>query len=81
MIAEEKPGWVLRAKTGWGNQSGQDIGWYIGYLETSDNMYFFSNCIQNSDTSNYSFASARKIIVYKILEELRLTSQDSLNDK
>lgn len=81
MIAEGKPGWVLRAKTGWGNQSGQDIGWYIGYLETNDNVYFFSNCIQNSDTTNNSFALARKSIVYQILEELRLTSEDNVNDK
>ena len=37
-IAEQTPDYVLRAKTGLASQ----IGWYVGYLEQNDNVYFFA---------------------------------------
>lgn len=74
MVVKEFPGLVFRAKTGWGNQDRQHIGWYVGYLETADNLYYFSNCIQSADTSPEKFGTARKEIVYKILSDLKLIS-------
>ena len=37
-IAEQTPDYVLRAKTGLASE----IGWYVGYLEQNDNVYFFA---------------------------------------
>ncbi|WP_420431781.1 penicillin-binding transpeptidase domain-containing protein [Hyphobacterium sp.] len=34
--------WVLRAKTGWGVREEPNIGWYVGWLETGDDIYFFA---------------------------------------
>ena len=45
MIAEKTPNYTLRAKTGWygfGQADKQQIGWYVGYVETPDNVYFFA---------------------------------------
>lgn len=72
MITDENIDYVMRAKSGWSTQEGKDIGWYVGYIETNDNIYFFSNCIQTSDFNNTGFAKARIDIVNKILTNLKI---------
>lgn len=72
MIAKDTLNYVVRAKTGWGNQDGQEIGWYVGYIETKGNVYYFSNCIQTKDANNKDFAKARIDIIYLILNDLKI---------
>lgn len=72
MVEKETPEYVLRSKTGWGNQAGKEVGWYVGYFETSDNVYLFANCIFTEDKDNEDFLSARKEIVALIMDELKL---------
>jgi beta-lactamase class D len=79
MVAKDTLDYVIRAKTGWGGYGDKDVGWYVGYLEIKDNVYYFSNCVQieseKLDDVNRAigFDKARKQIVYKILDELKLT--------
>lgn len=73
MITQDTLGFTVRAKTGWGGQENKDIGWYVGYIETTDNVYFFANCIQTEDFDHKAFANARIDIVYLILEDLNIT--------
>jgi beta-lactamase class D len=75
MITKETPGYVVRAKTGWGGQDNKDIGWYVGYLETKNRVYYFANCIQSEDVNNKNFANARIDIVYLILDDLKVTNK------
>ncbi len=45
MLAEEKPGYRLYAKTGWagyGEKNTPQIGWFVGYLETGTDVWFFA---------------------------------------
>ena len=45
MLAEEKPGYRLYAKTGWAGYGEKDTpqtGWYVGYLETGTDVWFFA---------------------------------------
>jgi beta-lactamase class D len=77
MIAEETSEYTIRAKTGWGSQDNLDIGWYVGYIETEKDVYFFANCIQTNDYSNKEFANARIDIVSKILSDLQLIGKNS----
>ncbi|HSI75698.1 MAG TPA: class D beta-lactamase [Lunatimonas sp.] len=72
MVEKDSLGYVLRSKTGWGNQDGKEVGWYVGYFETGDNDYFFANCILTEDKENRTFLAARKEIVNLIMEELDL---------
>lgn len=72
MIAKNTLDYVVRAKTGWGEQDNKDVGWYVGYLETKDKVYYFANCIQSADLNNKDFANARIDIVYLILDDLKL---------
>jgi beta-lactamase class D len=72
MIAKETNTYILRAKTGWGQTDSMNTGWYVGYFETSNNIYYFANCIQTADFENKNFANARKEIVLKIMETLSI---------
>ncbi len=75
MIAKDTSGYIVRAKTGWGNENDINIGWFVGYVAADDNVYYFANCIQTGDNNNKDFARARLDIVYKILDELKITSK------
>jgi len=76
MIAKDTLGYVLRAKTGWSSRDNEDdIGWYVGYFETKDNVYYFANCIRTSDRNHKDFLKARIEIVYKILEDMKFIKQ------
>ncbi|NJR44855.1 MAG: class D beta-lactamase [Hyellaceae cyanobacterium CSU_1_1] len=44
-IAEETDNYVLRGKTGWATSVTPQIGWYVGYLEQKDNVYFFATSV------------------------------------
>jgi beta-lactamase class D len=75
MIAKDTLNYVVRAKTGWGGHGNKDVGWYVGYIETKDNVYYFVNCIQSADFNNKYFANARIDIVYLILDDLNVTNK------
>jgi beta-lactamase class D len=72
MISRDTLGYRICAKTGWGIMENRDIGWFVGYLETNNNVYYFANCIQTNDSDNREFATARKEIVFLILKDLKL---------
>lgn len=72
MIDPTIPNCVFRAKTGWRSQGNEDIGWYVGYVEVKNRVYYFANCIQTNDFNNQDFAIARKEIVYQILRDLKI---------
>ncbi|MEY4278329.1 MAG: hypothetical protein RL377_333 [Bacteroidota bacterium] len=72
MIRKDTLNYTIRAKTGWGVQDNKDIGWYVGYVETKENVYYFSNCVQSADLNNKDFVNSRIDIVYLILEDLKV---------
>ncbi|GGE51673.1 BlaR1 family beta-lactam sensor/signal transducer [Pullulanibacillus camelliae] len=64
---EEKDGAVLSGKTGTGMVNHKNIsGWFIGYVETVDNTYFFATRIQNDARATGSQAAQ---ITLSILED------------
>jgi len=73
MIMEELSDYRLSTKTGWGMQDGQNVGWYIGYLEFKGKVYYFVNCIQSNEFNNPDFARARVDIVRQIFTKLNIT--------
>lgn len=76
MIEKDSSGHVLRGKTGWGSEADQEIGWYLGYVEIGNKVYYFSNCVQapGSDMNDVEkairFDRSRTEIVYLILQEM-----------
>jgi len=72
MIEKDTMNYVLRSKTGWGEEGKTNIGWYVGYIEKEGNVYYFANCIQTNAIQEKSFLAARKLIVENILKELKV---------
>jgi len=63
LVREKTTAYKLSAKTGGGSiVEGKYIGWYIGYLETSGNVYFFAT---NIEGANYAEISDKRIDVTK----------------
>lgn len=52
MLAEAAPGYSLFAKTGWAASVSPQIGWYVGYVETSDDVWIFATNITIRDVSD-----------------------------
>jgi len=51
---------------------GKYIGWYVGYLTKSDQVYFFVNYVQTDDLNHPKIVGSQKEIVFKILESYEL---------
>lgn len=73
MLIERKDNYTLRGKTGWGsNVDGvQNLGWYVGYLEKGNDVYFYALNIGNQDP-NFDMITIRKKILYDIFTDLQL---------
>lgn len=77
MLREEKPAYKIYGKTGWqtedpNNTDGKySIGWYVGFLEQNNNVYFFALNVETENTQK-TFGAARMEITSKILKDLKL---------
>ncbi|TYQ28729.1 class D beta-lactamase [Pseudanabaena sp. UWO311] len=73
MIIERQDTYTLRGKTGWGtNVDGlQNIGWYVGYVEKGDNVYFYALNMTNQDPK-FDMIPIRKKILFDTLKDLQL---------
>lgn len=52
MIVERTPIYTLRGKTGWANSVNPNIGWFVGYLQQNNNVYFFATNIAMTSTND-----------------------------
>jgi beta-lactamase class D len=68
-IAEQSSTYVLRAKTGWVTSITPQIGWYVGYLEQNNNVYFFAT---NIDMVTEKDAASRLEVTKLCLQDLGL---------
>jgi beta-lactamase class D len=71
IIREDTSGYILRGKTGWGYQDGMGIGWFVGYLEQNNNVYFFATNIE-SEKPDADFAKSRIEITKAVLKKIGL---------
>ncbi|MBE9054039.1 class D beta-lactamase [Nostocales cyanobacterium LEGE 11386] len=69
MIYERTPDYVMRGKTGWAARLTPSIGWFVGYLEQNNNVYFFAT---NIDIRNNQDLPARIEITRRSLKALGL---------
>lgn len=74
MIQDSSSKYIVRWKTGWGNQDGEDIGWIVGYMEVGGDVYYFANLIRaqvDKTISQEDFLDARMEILQTILQEYK----------
>jgi beta-lactamase class D len=83
MLIDEKPGYKLYGKTGWvdypnprrGQPQELNVGWFVGYVETGEKVYYFATCLEQPSPIPASFIPARRQITEAILRELKLIPQ------
>jgi beta-lactamase class D len=68
MIYDKTDNYTIRAKTGWALRVEDQIGWFVGYIEKENNVYFFATNVESKKPEE-GFVS-RKEISFKILKAL-----------
>jgi beta-lactamase class D len=58
------------AKTGWAGNDSRDLGWYIGWIEKDDQLFYFVHQVISSDLENKKFPISRKEIPLLVLKKL-----------
>ena len=69
MVLEATPAYRLSGKTGWANSVNPDVGWFVGFLEKNDNVYFFATNVA-LEGSRKSLGKISLEITLEILAEL-----------
>lgn len=64
MLNERTPQYALWSKTGWATRSDPQIGWYVGWVETSRGTWFFA---MNMDTRDQNDLPLRQAIALETL--------------
>lgn len=79
MIEKDSADVQVRAKTGWGEMDGFDIGWFVGYVTHGERTYYFSNCLKMPSSQvlgnpelESQFKQARRGITFSILKSFAL---------
>jgi beta-lactamase class D len=55
MIVEENPQFTIRAKTGWAMTADPQQGWYVGYVETKGQTWFFATNLEIKKKGDNAF--------------------------
>lgn len=73
MVIERKDTYTLRGKTGWAQDVDgvKNIGWYVGYIERDNNVYFYALNFENQDP-NFDLIPIRKKILFDTFRDLQL---------
>ena len=63
--------YILSGKTGWSTSNKIDNGWFVGYLESNKNVYFFATNIEPNKNFNMDlFAKIRKTVTIEALKSI-----------
>ena len=65
---EKTDQWTLYGKTGWAQPGGMNVGWFVGWVDTGDNTYFFATNIESESAEG--FGAARKEITMEVLRQV-----------
>lgn len=73
MVVEENQDYKLSGKTGWSIRNGNNSGWFVGYVEVKNNLYFFATNVEPKEGFDMrQFPMIRKDITYKSLKAMKV---------
>lgn len=76
MVIEENEFYILSGKTGWSIRDGNNNGWFVGYIEIGENVYFFATNISPHEKFNMDmFAKIRSQITIEALIQLNIINK------
>lgn len=77
MILEEQEGYRLSGKTGWSVTGETDNGWFVGFVEKGDSVFYFATNVGPGPAFEIdNFASVRKEVTMKALNELEIINKN-----
>jgi beta-lactamase class D len=77
MIIEENDDYILRGKSGWSFQDNIDNCWFVGYLRTKTNFYYFAtNIIPKKETDQNQIPYIRKNVTMEALKSIGFIMED-----
>lgn len=69
--------YIISGKTGWAVRQKENITWFVEYVETKNNVYFFAtNVASNQNTDIKTFGQVRVELTKEVLRELKIISVD-----
>ena len=73
MIIEKTKDYTLSGKTGWSISNGLNNGWFVGYLETNNKIYFVASNIEPRQGFDMNtFSSIRKPMVLEAFKRIEI---------
>lgn len=79
LIKDTVNGWVVRGKTGWGEQGDQNIGWYVGYIQRDNKVFYFVNLVRKNaaELSTEIFIKSRTDIVDSVCNHMKIWNSEN----
>jgi beta-lactamase class D len=73
MRVEETEAYTISAKTGWTRENNTNTGWWVGFVETKTNVYFFATrLLQDRALNRDDFGACRKTCTKNIFRDLEI---------
>ncbi len=73
MQTEQTDAYTISAKTGWTRENNTNTGWWVGFVENKQGVYFFATrLLQDRKNNRDDFGSCRKSITKKALRDLKI---------
>lgn len=73
MVTQENKQYTISGKTGWSISNGENNGWFIGYIQTKNNIHFFATNVEPLAEFNMAmFPMIRKEVTFKALKHMEL---------
>ena len=71
-VVTDSLGCLIHQSIGFSTQSGENITWLVGYMETPCNTFYFSTCLQSTSKTRSQLNKVVKKITYNVINELRI---------
>lgn len=70
IFIDKKPTYKLSGKTGWSVRDGNNLGWFVGYIEKGDDVYFVATNVDPKE--NFDMKNFAKIRLQVLMEATKL---------
>lgn len=73
MVIDETDYYKVSGKTGWSYSNEKDNGWFVGYIESDQKLYFFATNIEPTAQFDINFfARTRTEVTYEALKQMKI---------
>jgi len=71
MVIQQNENWTLSGKTGWSVQNQTNNGWFVGYIEVENKVYFFATNIEPTPKFEMKhFSKSRKTVTFEAFKQI-----------